>query len=118
MDTIFINDLRVDAVIGVYDWERRIKQTLSIDLELATDIRAAAASDQLDHTLNYKAVAKRVSALAEESRFQLVETLAETIAQTLLKEFSVSWLRVRVNKPGAVRHARDVGVQIERGTRS
>lgn len=117
MDTIFINDLRVDAVIGVYDWERRIRQTLSIDLELATDIRAAAASDQLDHTLNYKAVAKRVCALVEESRYQLVETLAETIAQTLLKEFPVPWLRVRVNKSGAVRRARDVGVQIERGTR-
>ncbi len=118
MDIIYISDLRADAVIGVYDWERRITQTLSFDIELGTDIRKAAATDALDNTINYKAVAKRVRAFVQESRFQLVETLAERVATVLLDEFGVRWVKLRVNKAGAVRHARDVGVIVERGTRS
>lgn len=116
MDIIFIRDLRIDTVIGIYDWERSIKQTLHIDLEMATDIAKAAASDQIEDTLNYKAVAKRVITFVEESSFQLVETLAERIVDLVREEFSVSWVRLVLNKGGAVRGARGVGVIIERGT--
>ncbi len=113
-DIIYITDLRVETVIGIFDWERRIRQTVSIDLEMATDIRKAAASDSIDDTLNYKAVAKRVIAFVEGSEFQLVETLAERIAAIVLDEFGTPWIRVRINKKGAVRFAQDVGVVIER----
>ncbi len=118
MDIIYLNDLRIDTVIGIFDWERRIKQTVSFDLEMGADIRKAAASDHIDDTLNYKAVAKRLIRFVGESEFQLVETLAERVAGILLEEFGVPWVRVRVNKQGAVRGARDVGVIIERGTRA
>lgn len=118
MDIIFLNDLRVDTVIGIYDWERRIKQTVIFDFEMGTDIRKAAASDTIEDTLNYKAVAKRVIEFVEASEFQLVETLAERVAQLILGEFNVPWLRLKLNKVGAVRYARDVGVIIERGTRT
>ena len=114
-DIIYLSDLRVETVIGIFDWERRIRQTVSIDLEMATDIRKAAASDHIDDTLNYKAVAKRVIAFVEASEFQLVETLTERIAGIILDEFQVPWVRVRLNKKGAVRFAQDVGVVIERG---
>jgi dihydroneopterin aldolase len=113
-DIIYVTDLRVETVIGIFDWERRIRQTVSIDLEMATDIRKAAASDHIDDTLNYKAVAKRIIAFVEASEFQLVETLAERIAGIILDEFRVPWVRVRLNKKGAVRFAQDVGVVIER----
>ncbi len=114
MDTIFLRDLRVETIVGVWDWERKIRQTVSIDLEMATDIRRAAASDSLDDTLNYKLVAKRVQQFVAESSFQLVETLAENIAEVVLNDFDVPWVEVRVNKPGAIRGARDVGVKIRR----
>ncbi len=114
MDTIFLRDLRVETIVGVWDWERKIRQTVSIDLEMAADIRRAAASDSLDDTLNYKLVAKRVQQFVAESSFQLVETLAENIAEVVLTDFDVPWVEVRVNKPGAIRGARDVGVKIRR----
>ena len=113
-DTIFVGDLRVETVIGIWEWERRIRQTVSIDLELAADIRQAAATDNIDDALNYKAVAKRVQQFVGESSFQLVETLAEKIAALILDEFPVPSVQVRVNKPGAIRGARDVGVLIRR----
>ncbi|WJW75372.1 dihydroneopterin aldolase [Thiohalobacter sp. IOR34] len=118
MDIIFLRDLRIDTVIGIYDWERRIRQTISLDLEMAADIRKAAASDAIEDTLNYKAVAKRLIEFVEGSEFQLVETLAERCASLVLEEFDVPWIRLTLNKTGAVRGARDVGVIIERGTRS
>ena len=118
MDIIYLSDLRIETVIGVFDWERTIKQDVVIDLEMATDIRRAAASDALADTLDYKAVAKRIIDFVEESQFQLVETLAERIAEIILNEFAVPWLRLRLNKQGAVRGARDVGVIIERGQAS
>jgi dihydroneopterin aldolase len=118
MDIIFLHDLRIEAVIGIYEWERRIKQTISLDIEMAVDIRQAAQSDDIAATLNYKAVAKRVSAFVEESQFQLIETLAERVADLILTEFGIPWLRLQVNKPGAIRGARDVGVRIERGEQS
>ncbi|MEZ5541273.1 MAG: dihydroneopterin aldolase [Pseudomonadota bacterium] len=117
MDTVFISDLRIQTCIGIYEWERRIRQTISLDLEMGTDIRAAAATDAIADTLNYKAVAKRLIAYVEASEYQLVETLAERIAGIVLDEFGVPWLRLTVHKPGAVRGSRDVGVVIERGSR-
>jgi dihydroneopterin aldolase len=117
MYIIFINDLRIDTVIGVYAWERLVKQTVSLDLEMATELRQAAATDRIEDTLNYKAVAKRLIEFVGTSRFQLVETLAERITAIVLEEFGVRWLRLRLHKPGALRGARDVGVVIERGTR-
>jgi len=115
MDIIFIRDLRIDTVIGIYDWERSIRQTIRLDLEMATDIARAAASDRIEDTLNYKAVAKRIIAFVEQSEFQLVETLAERIAELVRREFAVPWLRLTLNKGGAVRGAQGVGVIIERG---
>jgi len=115
VDIIFLRELAVDTVIGIYDWERVTRQTVNIDLEMAADTRAAAASDAIDDTLDYKAVAKRVSAFVGASRFQLIETLAERVADILREEFGIPWVRVTVCKPGAIRGARDVGVRIERG---
>jgi dihydroneopterin aldolase len=113
-DTVFLHDLRVETVIGIWDWERKIRQTISIDLEMGTDIRAAAAADDIEHTLNYKLVAKRVQQFAADAEFKLVETMAEKIAEVLLDEFDVPWVLVSVNKPGAIRGARDAGVRIRR----
>ncbi|CAK0748622.1 Dihydroneopterin aldolase [Gammaproteobacteria bacterium] len=115
MDIIFIHDLRIETIIGVFDWERRIKQVVIIDLDMACDIRSAATTDCIGHALDYNAVAMRLIAFVEGSEFQLVETLAERIAIILLAEFHIPWVRVRVNKQGAVGSARDVGVIIERG---
>ena len=115
MDKVYIRNLRIDTVIGIYDWEREVRQTVSIDLEMATDIRRAARSDSIEDTLNYKAVAKRLIQYVGDSDFQLVETLAERCAALVLDEFDVPWLRLRLSKPGAVRGSRDVGIIIERG---
>lgn len=115
-DIVFIRDLRVDTVIGVYDWERAIRQTVSVDLDMATDVAKAAGSDAIADALDYKAVAKRLIAFIGESDFQLVETLAERCAAIVMEEFGVPWLRLRIAKPGAVRGSREVGVLIDRGT--
>jgi dihydroneopterin aldolase len=117
MDAVFINDLRIETIIGIYDWERKVKQTISLDLEMGTDIRKSAETDAIEDTLNYKAVAKRLIAFVGDSEYQLVETLAEKIAGIVLAEFEVPWLKLTVHKPGAVRGSRDVGVIIERGNR-
>lgn len=113
-DTIFLYDLRVDTVVGIWDWERKIRQTVSIDLEMGADIRRAAETDSIEDTLNYKSVAKRVQQFVADSEFQLVETMAEKIASTILDEFDIPWVDVRVNKPGAIRGTKDVGVKIRR----
>ena len=118
MDIVYIRELRADTVIGVYDWERGIRQTVVLDLEMASDTHRAAASDRIDDALDYAAIATRVLAFVEASEFQLVETLAEQVAQLILRDFAVSWLRLRLSKPGAVAQARDVGVIIERGERT
>jgi dihydroneopterin aldolase len=114
MDKVFIEGLEIDALIGIYDWERRIRQTLRFDLEMGFDNRRPAASDDIADTLNYKAVSKRIEQFVRESDFGLVETLAERIAEIVLREFKVEWLRLTLSKPGAVRGARAVGVIIER----
>jgi dihydroneopterin aldolase len=115
-DRVFIEDLRIETVIGVYDWEREIRQTVGLDLEMAFDIGQAAASDRIDDTLDYKAVAKRLIQFVEGSRFQLVESLAEQCAAIVLQEFPVTWVQLKLRKPGAVRGSSAVGVIIERGT--
>ena len=115
MDIIFLHSLKIDAVIGIWEWERKIRQTVEIDLDMGADISKAAATDNVEDTLNYKQVAKRLQSFVGESEFQLVETLAERVADIVTDEFGVPWVRVRVNKPGAIRGARDVGVIIERG---
>lgn len=115
MDIVYIRDLRIDTIIGIYDWEREVRQTVSIDLEMASDIRKAAETDDIQYALNYKAVSKRLIAYVENRNALLVETLAEEIAQIIQSEFNVPWLRLRLSKPGAVRGARDVGLLIERG---
>ena len=117
MDTVFIEDLRIETVIGIYDWERKIRQVVALDLEMAFDNRKPAASDRIEDTLNYKAVSKRLTAFVEASSFQLVETLAERCAQIVRDEFGVSWLRLKLSKPGAVRGSKAVGVVIERGAK-
>ena len=117
MDIVFINDLRIDTIIGIYDWEREVKQTVSIDLEMAHDISKAAKTDDIQYALNYKAVAKRIIAFIEPSEFLLVESMAEEIASLIMTEFSVPWLRLCLRKPGALRGSKDVGIMIERGNK-
>ena len=117
MDIVFLRDLHIETVIGIFGWERQTKQTVILDLEMSADIARAAASDDIADTLNYKAVAKRLIAFVRGSEFQLVETLAERCAQIILQEFDVRWVRLTLNKKGAVRDATDVGVIIERGVR-
>ena len=113
-DVIFLQDMRVDTVVGIWDWERKIRQTVSIDLEMGADIRRAAENDDIENTLNYKLVAKQVQKFVAESEFRLVETMAEKIAETVLQQFDMPWIQVRVSKPGAIRNAKNVGVLIRR----
>ncbi len=115
MDTVFIEALQIDTIIGVYDWERQVRQTVSLDVEMAWDNREAAATDDLQFALNYKAVADRLIEFVSGSQFQLIETMAEQICQIVQQEFSVSWLRLRLSKPGAVPQAKAVGLVLERG---
>ena len=114
MDKIFIHALKTEAIVGIFDWERQVKQTVIVDLEFSADIRKAALSDCIDDTLNYKRVAKRVLAFIAGSQFHLVETLAEHVAMLMLEEFGVAAVRVCLSKPGALRSSRDVGVVLQR----
>jgi dihydroneopterin aldolase len=114
MDKVFIENLMVETVIGIFDWEREIRQAVSLDLEMAYDIHRAAESDSIDDTLDYKAVSKRLIQFIEQSEYQLVEALAEKCATIVLDEFPVNWLRLKLSKPGAVRGSSAVGVIIER----
>ncbi|EXJ11758.1 dihydroneopterin aldolase [Nitrincola nitratireducens] len=118
MDIVYIRELQVETIIGIYDWEREVRQIVSLDLEMGTDIRAAANTEDIENTLNYKSVSDRLIAFVGESQFLLVETMAEEIAALIMQEFNVPWLRLRVGKPGAVPQASDVGVIIERGVKS
>ncbi|PWK53930.1 dihydroneopterin aldolase [Pleionea mediterranea] len=115
MDIVFIEDLTIETVIGIYDWERKIRQKVVFNIEMGTDIQAAAKSDTIDNTLDYKAVAKRIISFVEGSEFQLVETMAERVAEIIQQEFSVPWLKLKLSKPGAVRGSKAVGVMIQRG---
>jgi dihydroneopterin aldolase len=115
VDIVFIRELRADTVIGVYDWEREVRQTVVLDLEMAWDNTLAASSDAISDALDYAAVSSRLLEFIEGSQFQLIEAMAEQVAAIVLEEFKVPWLRLRLCKPGAVARARDVGVLIERG---
>ena len=114
MDHVFIEGLEIEALIGIYDWERRIRQPLVFDIEMAFDNRVPAATDAIADTLNYKAISNRIVEYVSQSSFELVETLAERVAQIVITEFGVQRVRLKLSKPGAVRGARAVGVMIER----
>jgi dihydroneopterin aldolase len=114
VDKIFLRKLDVQAVIGIWEWERRVTQTISLDIEMATDVRRAATTDSIESALNYKDVAKRLIAFVASSRFRLVESLAEAVADIVIREFGVPWVRVAVTKPGAIEGSKEVGVVIER----
>ena len=114
MDKIFIHALKTETIVGIFDWERQVKQTVLIDIEYSANIRRAALSDSIDDTLNYKRVAKRVLTFVEQSSFHLVETLAEHIAMLILEDFGVAWVSISLSKPGAIRSSRDVGVMLQR----
>ena len=115
MDIIYINDLRIETIIGIYGWERKTRQTVVLDIEIGTDIRKASTTENVEDTINYKLVAERLFDFVSGSEFELVETLAEQISDILLNEFNVPWLRLKLNKQGALKGVRDVGVIIERG---
>jgi dihydroneopterin aldolase len=118
MDIVFIRGLRIETTIGIYDWEKQIKQPVVLDLEMASDIARGAATDRIEDALDYKAVSKRLKQFVSESRFELVETLAERIAAIIREEFGVLWVRLTLNKIGAVTDSEGVGVIIERGSRT
>ena len=118
MDRIFLSEMKIETTVGIWEWEKRIKQQVIIDIEMSANIKKAAATDQIEDTLNYKAVAKSVRKLVEESSFQLVETMAEKISELVIGEHNVSWVKVKVNKPGAIRGSKGVGIIIERGVMS
>jgi dihydroneopterin aldolase len=118
MDIVFIRGLRIETTIGIYDWEKQIKQPVVLDLEMASDIARGAATDRIEDALDYKAVSKRLKQFVSESRFELVETLAERIAAIIREEFDVPWVRLTLNKIGAVTDSEGVGVIIERGSRT
>jgi 7,8-dihydroneopterin aldolase/epimerase/oxygenase len=115
MDRILIEGLEVRTVIGIYDWEREIRQTVRLDMEMAWDVSRAGKSDDIADTLDYKAVSKRLIAFIESSSFGLIEALAEACARIVCEEFLVPWLRLKLSKPGAVRGSENVAVIIERG---
>lgn len=117
MDIVFLHGLRIETVIGIYDWEKEIKQPVVLDLEMSTDVARAAATDRIEDALNYKAISKRLKQFVGEGRFELVETLAERCAEIVREEFGVRWVRLRLDKAGAVSDAVGVGVVIERGER-
>ena len=118
MEIVYIRGLEVKAVIGVYDWEREIKQTVTIDLQMKSDFSRAAEHDEIEYALDYKAVAKRLAAYVEQSSFKLLETLGSRLADIVQEEFGVTWLYLELGKPGAVTGSRDVGVIIERGAKN
>ena len=116
MDIVFVRDLRFKTIIGVWDWERQLPQIVSIDLEMGWDISAAAASGDLEDALDYKAVSQKVETFLQEQEFRLVEAAADAVANMVMDEFSVPWIRVSVQKPHAVTQSQSVGVVVERGS--
>lgn len=118
MDIVYIRELEIRTIIGIYDWEREQQQIVSLDLEMGSDIAKAAATETIENALDYKAVAKRLINFIENSEFYLVETMAERVAEIVLNEFDVPWVKLRLGKPGAVTGSKDVGVIIERGTKT
>ncbi|MBP8019756.1 MAG: dihydroneopterin aldolase [Agitococcus sp.] len=118
MDILYIRNLKVDAVVGIFSWEKRIRQPLHLDLEIAIDIRKAAATDDIQYALDYKTVSTRLTQFISQSEWHLIETLAEKIAALLMSEFGVTWLRLKLSKPAALPSADSVGLMIERGDKN
>lgn len=118
MDIVFIRELKVDTVVGIYDWEKKMRQHVVLDIEMGTDIARAAKTDAIADTLDYKSVAKRVQQFVHDGQFGLVETMAEKIAGIIMQEFQVPWVKITLSKPGAVSGSKAVGVVIERGKKS
>ena len=114
MDIVFIKGLKVDTVIGIYDWERKIRQEIVLDIEMSADISSAATTDNIEQALNYKDVCRRLSEFVEDSEFLLVESLAEEICQIIINEFNVNWVKLKLDKGEAITGAEGVGVVIER----
>lgn len=117
MDIVFVENLKIAACIGVWEWERRVKQNLIVDIQLGCDIHQAAQSDSIEDAISYKDVATRIHDFVAESNFKLIESVAESIATIILEEFSATWCRVKISKPRAVEKASNVGVIIERGSK-
>lgn len=117
MDIIFLGGLEIETIIGIYDWERETKQRVILDIEMAFDIQKAAETDDIQYTLDYKTVSKRIISFVETSQFLLVEKLISEIATIIRNEFNVSWVKITLNKKGAIRGASDVGITIERGNK-
>ena len=117
-DTVFIEGLEARAIIGIQDWERKKPQTIRFDIEMAWDASLAAENEDIDKTVNYRSVAKAVLAHVEEKEYFLVETLAHRLAEMIMKDHGVPWVRLRVSKPGAVRFSENVGIEVVRGTRN
>ena len=115
MDIIFLGGLQIETIIGIYDWERETKQTVVLDIEMAFDINKAAETDDIQYALDYKTVSKRIISFVEASQFFLVEKLISEIANIIRTEFKVTWVKITLNKKGAIRGASDVGIIIERG---
>ena len=116
MDIVFIRQLQIETVIGIYDWERTVRQQLWLDLEMATDIRPAANSEDIQFALDYHAISVRLDEFVSGRAFALIETIAEQCAALVMQEFGVPWLRLTITKPTAVPAAHAVGVTIERGS--
>ena len=114
MDKVFIRGLKVEGIIGIFQWEREVKQVISVDIEMDFDNKKASKSDSIDDALNYKLVGKRVTSFIKDSKFKLVETLAEKISSIILREFPVSKVKVSLSKPGAMRGSDSVGISIVR----
>jgi dihydroneopterin aldolase len=117
MDIIFLGGLEIETIIGIYDWERETKQRVILDIEMSFDIQKAAETDDIQYTLDYKTVSKRIISFVETSQFLLVEKLISEIATIIRNEFNVSWVKITLNKKGAIRGASDVGITIERGNK-
>ena len=113
-DLIYIKDLRLQTIIGIFGWEREVRQEVSIDLEMTFDCKRAAKTDAIKDAIDYKKITKGIIKFVEESEFKLQETLAEGIADLVKNQYKVDSLKLRVSKPGALRHAEDVGVIIHR----
>jgi len=117
MDIVFIRDLDIECIVGIFSWERKMPQTVNIDIDIATDLSKAAETEDIQYCVDYKAVSQSVTELVKESRFKLVETLADSVAHHIINDYNAPWVKVRVAKPGAVKHSREVGVIVERGSK-
>ncbi|MBI2790910.1 MAG: dihydroneopterin aldolase [Gammaproteobacteria bacterium] len=114
MDKIVISDIKLNTIIGVYDWEKQASQNIHLDIALSTDAKKIAATDDLSHAIDYSAVIKHIFDYVQTNHFQLIETLAEKLATEVLQHFSTEWVQITLHKPGALLQAKDVSITIER----